>query len=158
MSQAARPSQPFTLANTNMEVSSDSMGERSPSEDFVSFYNVMDATKRVVDTFEDSVCSRVSDPEVRRCHVCLAQAHRRLYRILQAYRHRQPIFSPKNSKTKFNSERQLSISINDPQIEKLYDCACSHFQNRQEPFLIQGRQELVFIYMSSDSKEDVDID
>jgi len=45
------PSQPFIPTYINMKVSSNSKDKKVKSEDLVSFFDVMDATKCAIDTF-----------------------------------------------------------------------------------------------------------
>jgi len=76
MTQATGLSQPLTLANLNMEVSSNSKDKKAASEDLVSFFfDVMDAIEYAVDAFEDSVLSQVSDPEARQYCASVLRTH-----------------------------------------------------------------------------------
>jgi len=81
--QKAGPSQPFTLVSSNIQVSSHSKDDEVASEDLVSSSDVMDAAKHVVDTFEDSVLSRVNDPKAQRHCIRLAQTCHYLDRVFQ---------------------------------------------------------------------------
>ena len=57
--------------------------------------------------------------------------------------------SPENSDTEYSSDIQMSITIDEPLKEETRNCACSAFHGLEEP---------IFIHLSSDSEEDVEID
>ena len=141
-----------------MEVSSDSEEEEGAEEEesdeevLVSFDDVMDAADRAVDAFESSVLSRVSDTRVskRACNLTPAAKRRRLDLILVKARNRSVKYmSPESSDTEYSSDTQVSITIDGPVKEETCECACSNLQGLGEP---------IFIHLSSDSEEDVQID
>jgi hypothetical protein len=139
------PSEPFTPANTPMEVSCDENEDQAVKEDLVSFSDVMDAADRAADAFESSVMSRVSDTGARR-------RRERLERVMILARNRDPMrpfMSPESSETEYSSDSEVSITIDGPPMEDFCQCYSSG---------IQGRQDVVIIHISSDSEVDVDID
>jgi len=128
-----------------MEVSSDSMEEKGANEDLVRVHEIMDVGDHSGDSLETSVLNRISDLEERHCHSNVIH----LRRILHAPGHWEPIVSFERSEPQYNSDRHVSVSIDGPLSEGFCDCACSG---------IQSRQESMFIHLSSDSEEDVEID
>ena len=142
MTHEAGPSQGPTLHNPNVDVSSDSEEEEQvPEKDLVSFGDVMDAAERAVDAFESSVMSRVSDIRAR--------SRRHFARLVEIQFQSGRRMSPESSETEYSSEPQTSITVDGPSVEELCMCACSGPTGPQEP---------VFIHLSSDSDQDIEID
>jgi hypothetical protein len=137
------PFETSTPTNAPVVNLDDAEEDEIEKEDVVSFDDVMDAADRAVNAFETSVMSRVSDTNAQR-------RRERAQRIVMMARARPfRLMSPESSETEDSSESQFSISIDGPAMEDFYECDCSQ---------IQGRQEAVFIHLSSDSEVDVDID
>ena len=109
----------------------------------VSFDDIMDAVDRAADALEVSGISRVSDPRTRK--------RRKRHSIVVEISRRQMIsmFSESSSAIEYSSYSQVSFTIDSPTGEASSKCNTS---------LIQGRQEVVIIHVSSDSEEDVEID
>lgn len=138
---AAGLSQTPAPANTMMEVSSASKEEEGADEDLVSIYNAIDVAQVTEDHLEYSVHSRISHSAERRHRNRIAQ----LQREFNARKLREPIVSLQ----RYSSDSEVSIPSHGPQIQDTCHCARN---------VIQGRQEVVIIHLSSDSEEDVQID
>ena len=115
--------------------------EQAPEEDLVSLGDIMDAAKRAVDAFQSSVMSRVSDPRARN--------RRHFDRLVQIQFESGRRMSPESSEIEYSSEPQTSITVDGPLVGEFCTCNCSGRTGPQEP---------VFIHLSSDSEEDIEID
>ena len=142
VNQEAGPSQAPTLEIQHVAAFSDSEEEEEvPEKDLVSFGDVMDAAERAADAFESSVMSRVSDPRAR--------SRRHFDRLVQIQFESGRRMSPESSETEYSSEPQTSITVDGPSVDEVCMCA------RSGP---TGPQEPVFIHLSSDSEQDIEIE
>lgn len=116
--------------------------------DLVSFGDVLNACDRAADYLEIPHGSRISDHRKRKGKKPLFSPIKGKLPFYLQRTGRKPTFSSESSSTEYSSSVHSVDSVSSPQFEELRDCACSG---------IIGRQEVVFIHMSSNSDCSIDI-